>query len=119
MSNNEYTSLETFIYEYSNGKAFSWEDPKGIERYMGLEFSYLNHYHRLCREPIDSIPKGEKGRFHVMEMFFKNDDYPFYDHYLDIGWYESLDSVLKNCIIQEKPFETIILSEKTQILSKD
>ena len=54
-----------------------------------------------------------------MEMFFKNDDYPFYDHYLDIGWYESLDSVLKNCIIQEKPFETIILSEKTQILSKD
>lgn len=35
-----YTSPETFIDEYATGKSFSWQNPDGVERFMGIEFCY-------------------------------------------------------------------------------
>ena len=119
MRKNEYVSLDDFIYEYANGKAFSWQDPNGIERFMGLEFYNNGHYYRLCREPIDCVPEGAAGRFHVMEMIMKKEEYPLCDCFKDIGWYESLHSVLKECILYGVPFETVIMDDDTLILSKD
>lgn len=119
MRKNEYKSLDSFIYEYSDGKAFSWQDPNGIERFMGLEFCYKGHYYRLCREPLDCVPETESGRFHVMEMMMKKEEYPSCDYYEDIGWYDSLQSVLDNCFLQDTPFKTVIMADDTEILSKD
>jgi len=45
--------------------------------------------------------------------------YPELDDYIEIGWYKSLDEVLKNCMIQNIPFEKVIMADETEILSKD
>ena len=119
MRKNEYKSLDSFIYEYADGKAFSWQDPNGIERFMGLEFCFEGHYYRLCREPIDCVPKEASGRFHVMEMIMIKEEYPLCDHYADIGWYDSLQSVLEKCILHGTSFKTVIMADDTEILSKD
>lgn len=120
MRKNIYTSLETFIDEYATGKSFSWQNPDGVERFMGIEFCYRDYYYRLCNEPKGCVPEGAKGRFHVVEMIIeKGERYPFYDHYDEIGWYATLNDVLKECMIQNTPFEEVIMDTETEILSQD
>lgn len=54
-----------------------------------------------------------------MEIKLINNHYPEHDDYIEIGWYKSLDDVLKNCMIQNIPFEKVIMADETEILSKD
>ena len=51
-----------------------------------------------------------------MEIELINNYYPELDDYIEIGWYKSLDDVLKNCMIQNIPFKKAIMADETEIL---
>lgn len=121
---NEYTSLNEFVYEYCQGKEFSWQNDEQKERYMGIEFSYNGTYYRMCREPYDEVStpilkNGSPAMYDVMIMHCEKSGYPTADSFEVVGWYENLADVLENCILQGKRFEEIIMDDTTQILSKD
>ena len=121
---NEYESLDDFIYEYSQGKEFSWQNSEQRERFIGIEFCYRNIYYRMCREPYDEertilLDNGHPGIYDVMIIHCEKSGYPRADSYETIGWYESLQDVLENCMIDGKPFKTVIMDDTTEILGKD
>lgn len=121
---NEYESLDDFIYEYSVGREFSWQNEEQRERFMGLEFEYGGVYYRLCREPFEEgytpiLPNGKPGLYNVTIMHCKKYGYPSADEFESIGWYDSMDSLLNDCFINDKSFREVIMDDETQILGKD
>ena len=121
---NEYKTLEEFIYEYSKGREFSWENEDLRERYMGIEFSYNGIFYRMCREPYDrehtpTLDNGKPGVYKLMQMHLGQGGYPVADSYECIGWYDSMESLLDDCFIQNKAFREVIMDDNTEILSKD
>lgn len=121
---NEYNNLEDFIFEYSKGTEFSWQNKEKRRRYMGIEFSYHHCYYRMCREPIDEkkrpiLDNGKRALYDVMLINCGKDGYPGLDHYDLIGWYADLDDVLDHCIIEGRPFKEVIMDDDTEILGKD
>lgn len=121
---NEYNSLDDFIYEYSVGREFSWQNSDHRERFRGIEFKSKGIYYRMCREPYDDknspvLSNGKKGIYNVMIMHCEKTGYPTADCFESIGWYDSLDSVLETCILNGHKFAEVIMAEDTQILGKD
>ena len=124
MRKNEYESLDDFIYEYSVGREFSWQNVEHKERYMGLEFEYGGVFYRLCREPYEEgytpiLPNGKPGLYNVMIMHCEQFGYPAADEFESIGWYDSMESLLEDCVIGEKKFKEVIMTDDTRILGKD
>ena len=121
---NEYESLDEFIYEYCKGREFSWQNEEHKERFMGIEFLYNGVYYRMCREPYNEkmtpiLNNGKPGLYDVMIIHCKKSGYPVAEQFEILGWYESLEDVLDNCILQGKPFRKVIMDDSTRILSKD
>ena len=121
---NEYEALDDFIYEYEQGKEFSWQNDEHRERFMGIEFSYKNRFYRMCREPYDEmntpvLEDGNPALYDVMIIHCEKRGYPRVDRYEVIGWYRNLQDVLDNCIIDARPFKEIIMDDQTAILGKD
>ena len=124
MRKNEYNSIDEFIYEYCKGREFSWENEDLRERYMGIEFYSGGNYYRMCREPQDSghnplLENGNEGIYKVMLMHLGQGGYPVADSYECVGWYDSIESLLDDCIIQGKTFREVIMDDDTEILGKD
>ena len=115
---NEYEKFEDFYYEYAYGKAFSWQDPNKKERFRGLEFTYNDEYYRMCNEPLKEedfpiLPNGKKGHYSTMIDKTGHFDWEI------LGWYENLDDVLDNWIIDGKKFREVIMADETKIEWKD
>lgn len=124
MKKNEYDSLDDFIYEYSVGKEFSWQNEENRERFMGIEFESMGIYYRMCREPYDKehtpiLSNGKIGLYHMMIMHCDQYGYPMADRFETIGWYDSLESLLENCMLAGRPFRDVIIDQNTEILGKD
>ena len=124
MKKNEYNSLDDFIYEYSMGREFSWQNEEHRERFQGIEFVASGVYYRMCREAYDEnyspiLPNGKPGIYNVMIMHCDKAGYPTADIFESIGWYDSLESLLKECKIGDRFFRDVIIAEDTEILGKD
>lgn len=124
MKKNEYDSLDEFIYEYSTGREFSWENEENRERFQGIEFESSGVFYRMCREAYDEkfspiLSNGKPGIYNVMIMHCEKAGYPTAEFFESIGWYDSLASLLKECKIGEKFFRDVIIAEDTEILGKD
>ena len=124
MRKNEYDSLDDFIYEYAVGREFSWQNEKKRERFQGIEFESLGVYYRMCREAYDEkfspiLSNGKPGIYNVMIMHCDKSGYPTADTFESLGWYDSLESLLKECKIGDRFFRDVIIAEDTEILGKD
>ena len=124
MRKNEYNSIDEFIFEYCKGREFSWENADLRERYMGIEFCAEGTYYRMCRESYDPeyspvLENGNPGIFKVMLIHPGQGGYPVAESYELVGWYDSIESLLDDCIIQGKPFREVIMDDETEILGKD
>ncbi len=119
---NEYNNFDDFYYEYSHGKAFSWEDENQRERFIGIEFEYNHKHYRMCNEPLDDdalpvLPNGKKGHYQTYVQATFSD-------IINSQWtmtqcFENLDDALNNWIIDGKTFREVIMADSTRILSKD
>jgi len=121
---NEYETIDDFIFEYSQGREFSWQNNEQRERFSGIEFKYDDTYYRMCREPYDEnhthiLKNGAPALYDVMILHCSKHGYPLVDKYELVGWYANLDDVLDNCIISNQCFRNIIMHDNTEILSKD
>lgn len=120
---NEYASLNEFVYEYETGRSIP-ADNLDKHKYMGIEFRYNDVCYRMCREPLDEndmviLPDGRTGRYDVMILHCEKTGYPMSESFELIGWYEDLNDVLDNCIIQGRAFKDVIMADETEILGKD
>ncbi len=118
MRKNEYASLQEFCQEYDEN--YYNED---VEKHMGIEFIFNEVYYRLCREPLDDsqlpvLSNGKKAKIDVNIVHWKDGFGSDFSYEL-IGWYDSLNDVLDNCIIQGKSFREIIMDDTTEIIGKD
>ena len=102
---NEYNNLEEFIVEYDE------IDRKNIRGFCGIEFTYQGVYYRMCREPIaeeklPTLPNGHKGHYHVVIVHWKDGKWFTDFDYELIGWYETIEDLLKNCdVVKEREVE--------------
>ena len=124
MRKNEYNTINEFVYEYCKGREFSWENSDLRERYMGIEFCNKGVYYRMCREPYDPerspiLKNGKPGLYKVMIMHLGQGGYPVANSYECVGWYDSMDSLLDDCVLQGKTFRDVIMDDETEILGKD
>lgn len=124
MRKNEYNTLDEFIYEYAVGREFSWQNENKRERFQGIEFENSGIYYRMCREAYDEqyspvLPNGKPGIYNVMIMHCAKCGYPTADKFETIGWYDSLDSLLRECKLGDKYFRDVIMEDDTVILGKD
>ncbi len=115
---NEYNNLQEFIEEYDE------IDRKNIRGFMGIEFTYHGTYYRMCREPLpeDQLPtlaNGHKGHYRIVIVHWKDGEWFSDFDYELIGWYETLDSLLYDCYLDNKAFAEIIMADETEIIGKD
>ena len=65
------------------------------------------------------LSNGKPGIYNVMIMHCDKYGYPTADNFESIGWYDSLESLLKECKIGDRFFRDVIIDENTEILGKD
>ena len=80
----------------------------------------------MCREPLPEkeedniiLLNGEVARYDVLILNCERSGYPKSDSEELIGWYQDLEDVLNNCLIDNKKFKDVIMDDSTEILGKD
>ena len=106
------------------GSIYDAIDRKNIQGFCGIEFTYQGVYYRMCREPIaeeklPTLPNGHKGHYHVVIVHWKDGKWFTDFDYELIGWYETIEDLLKNCHIEGKTFKEVIMADETEIIGKD
>lgn len=119
-----YTNKEDFIREFTN------EYNKKFEVHWGMDFTYKGKEYHFARYPAeDNLLRKlfEKELGHSLEGYIYemilNEATPntifSWDDITIIGFYKDINDVLTSNIIDNRPFEEILLSSEIKVTGKD